>query len=185
MNIDKILDIRFLAPVGIMLFFIFLFSPESFLLLVSSQSDVSWIVSIVGVLGIGFMISSVTEFYIRWRKKYLGEYKYELKELFHLEKVKREETARELATWIVLDTESKRTDKSGIPDQIHKRWNMAMANFNAALGAILGLIIAYSLVYSGKLQFPACFGGPWSILLSSVFLFLYSGAMESERAVRY
>lgn len=167
MNIEKILDIRFIAPVGIVIFFAFIFSPVNFLILIISLSKTSWLVGVVGVLGLGFMISSITEYIIRTRRLYLSKHGYGFETIFNLSKPEDENVASELATWIVLDAEGKHNE-TGIPSQIHKRWHFAMANFNAAIGVALGFIFALVLNFNGCLaQNSSC----WYMFYVSICLF--------------
>jgi hypothetical protein len=155
---DKVFDLRFSAPVGVMIFFIFLFSPSSFILLVMSLSKFSWIISFTVILGIGFIISSLANFYTVKFKKFLpNESDSQLKKAFgenRPEFVKNND-ARELANWMVLDSK-RRFGSDFISNQIQKRWNFAMLNLNCFVAVILGFIVTIILSCFCILSFPGC-----------------------------
>lgn len=160
-----------------MVFFIFLFSPTSFLLLIGSLHKISWIVGTVAILGLGFMISSITEFVIRSLCGHLSGYDYNLQGLFNNISSNEKRSASELAIWVTLDLENERyKNGSGIPNQIHKRWSMAMANLNAAAATIIGTIIALLLAQYHWLSPPGC---NW-ILLDVGTLLTFSGVFFSN-----
>ncbi|QQG45172.1 MAG: hypothetical protein HYW89_04205 [Candidatus Sungiibacteriota bacterium] len=177
MNTEKIIDIRFIAPVGIMVFFVFIFSPANFVEITSSFLSINWIASIVGVLGVGFIISSITHFLTRiFLGEPIGKYPHDLEKIFKLKqedppKTKNPIAATELAIWINLGLEEKESGK-GVADQIHKRWNMAEANFNAAMAVFGGVAIAIilTLMNGGRLHFPSCY---WFIAYFIFAFFLF------------
>ncbi len=144
MNVDKILDIRFTAPVGIMVFFIFLFSPSEFINRAQDLTAISWVVNLIGVLGMGFMISSIVNFI-------------SVKCLDYLNPV------LELQIWRNLAKE--RCIGEDVPNQVHKRWNISMANYNVVVGIILAPAIAYIL----KFPCPSL----WYYITLLVFLLLF------------
>lgn len=179
---DRILDIRFLAPVGIMIFFIFFFSPSSFINYTKELSDFNLLVGTVGILGIGFMISSITERWIRFRNLQLPDYDYKF-EILGIKDPKHKMDASELASWIVLNEEADRykNDKGHLPSQIHKRWNMAMANYNAFLGTFLGFVIALLLVGTQHLTKP---GSYWLALYMIIWIFFILVFWRNGRVAR-
>ena len=157
MNLEKIFDIRFTAPVGIMVLFVFLFSPKDFICLMESLSGVSWVLSITGVLGLGFMISSLGD--ILSRSKYF----------YYLEDPK-----KELEIWRTLDYQNKENrEKSCIPDQIYKRWSIGVANLNAFFGIIFGLTITIILVLTDYFKSISCYWYILCVCVSILFLIIF------------
>jgi hypothetical protein len=139
---DKLVDFRFLAPPGIMILVVSLFSPKEFGDLVKSISSESWAFGLFGLLGVGFVISSVTQFFVTIFKAAVPRHKYKLMKIFETDQmIKNTLSARELATWMTMDKEK----SLHIQEQIHKRWSMAMANYNVAVAIIFGGILALIL----------------------------------------
>ena len=138
----------------------------------------------IGVFPLGFLISSISEKFIV--KSRLSEM-YGPKELsllenrfsFWKEEITKEDVSTlELINWINLY----KIQKDGhIADQVHKRWNMAMANYNSFVGLIIAVIIIVIGLMFDKFYFPRC---PWLALwIATYSFFLYVLKSNGDRTI--
>lgn len=142
----KIFEIRFLVPPILTILLIFIFSPENFskLVRVKNLSKDLVIISPAVLLGLGFLISSTTEFFVNLTNARTSR-KFTI--IIREEKIK-ESSIKEYETWVSLDRVDK--DNHGhVREQIHKRWGMAMANANSFISVVFANItIAVLLKYN-------------------------------------
>ncbi len=145
MKIEKVFDIRFLVPPLLIVAAVFLASPTGFLSILSLTSEREWFT--IGILSTfvltsGFVISSLVEFilgFFRHRISLSSEREYKiLQSRFSAWNVEfsSDSTATELAVWKALDKTS-----DHVREQVHKRWHIAMANFNCTMSLLLIVFI--------------------------------------------
>jgi len=148
MNSEKVFNFRFLVPPSLTIFLIFILSPGSFAeFLKPRQEELSWLtgaIGIAGILSLGFIISTVANFIFGSKdaaeKKCAAHYK----QIFTLDEFAdtKNTAALELGSWMVLDQIDVKAQRNRhIIDQIHKRWNMAMANYNCAIALMLAMAV--------------------------------------------
>jgi len=185
MKLENIFEIRFLVPPILTVFFIFLFSPHDFTEFLKENSGIGGIIgTTVIILALGFLISSIIERIVGWRKMrsvYGAEEFPLLDTMFKSWNIKFSKDtvhANELATWIVMDKVDYKYKggRGSVGDQISKRWHMAMANFSSLVGISIAWIIMAILLWLE----PSGITYAWadvSIVISGIFfpIFLYNG----------
>lgn len=180
MKIEKVLDIRFIIPPLLTIFFVFLFSPFYFIKLFNENVNESWFFGGTSIFALGFLISSLNEKFIAQRKlqdmytetelnlfketKTFDVWKNKIPDKISPENV----YLLELMNWINLDKVDKENNGS-VRDQVHKRWNMAMTNYNSFLALWLTFFVLVVGLAFGKLDFPNCY---WVVLWLSLFILL-------------
>ncbi len=147
MKTEKVFDIRFLVPALLVIISTFLADPYEFLNLIKGKEELALGVISVIILASGFVISSVTEVGVttfgRKTPNYSDGEKNKLRSIFSWLKdadLDKSVNLLELSNWLLMDKLPEDTR-----NQIHKRWNMAMANFNCFVSIILSIIISTHL----------------------------------------
>jgi len=183
MNSKNVFDIRFLAPVGILFLVIFMFSPVSTYKLLIHGKSLDWVVGLFIALAIGFIISSIANFIIRISNSHLSRFRYNFKDIFKLNvEPNDKKTAEELSSWLIVEQERKRVKDSKAPEQIYKRWNVAMANYNCALAIVIGWAISFFIPNPSYSSYPNYIYAYYLILLLFLIVFIYNGE-DARRSV--
>ncbi len=158
MNVDRIFNFRFLVPPSLMIFLIFLFSPSGFVHLVNPLRDMQWLggaIGVIGILSVGFLISSITYFLVKQSLNIINpECAPSYKKIFKLGEFddKKNIAALELGSWMTLDRIDVIANRNlHVIDQVHKRWNMAMANYNCFFAVLFSIYIITILLLATKL----------------------------------
>lgn len=194
MKIEKVFDIRFLVPPILTIFFI-VFSSRSYLSgLLIGEVDTSWIIFWgIGILALGFLISSINECFIKklLQETYIGDDLSRIKTMPSFEKWGSKISNKidasnlylaELISWMILDGVD-RQGSSHIWNKVNKRWNMAVANYNSFTALILaGIIAPISWLVVGKCSYPSqiWFLVWFSVLLFFAYIFYINGKQTKD-----
>jgi len=190
---EKIFDIRFIVPPILTLILVFLFSPSYFLYLLQQYRDYELvIVSIPLILSLGVIISSIVNFILICFNSRSSEYNKDEKQIlkeFFLSKEdidmnnndKKDSDVLELGSWLVLNNLDNRT-----ADQIHKRWNWAVAGFNSCLSVILSfiIIIFFSSILKIIPQATIFWKIVWICLIIFLFFIFFCNAVKNLKSVK-
>ncbi len=201
---EKIFDLRFIVPPTLFLGLIFMSGSKWFLCHLQpllQLKDVGILIGIFGSFGLltlGFIISSITNIFVRYYKltatyeqseeKVLKDYfknrdKYNSHSGFlEFNKETKENLCNcEIASWIMANKAGKY-----VRDQIDKRWNVAMVNFNCFVASLLSfftLVILKICHFGCHISIHFYFSYIFTIIL--MFIFVYSGqdALHSVRTM--
>src|SRR3989338_569994 len=147
MNMERMLDIRFLVPPILTLFFIFFYSPSYFLaFLINKSALLSIVVGPVLILALGFIISSFVNAVV------------------DLLDARTPTNIRELDIWRALEKEGQH-----VCNQVHKRWHIAIANFNSCFATVLAPILIYIFTMSKQIIPPIPTYG-WGIIYATAII---------------
>lgn len=177
MNSDKLIDLRFLIPPGILILLLYLLLPQEFAPLEADKSPLFWVVGVTGIFAIGFLISSFSEFVFtelfggKTNPDCDSDYK-AIKEVKNLFVETDKEKARELSVWFLFGKMGE-----SVNTQMHKRWSMAHTNLNSFVAICFAWLVA--LWVSGCF----CVLPPYRdtlFMISATFglIFLYKGRSE-------
>ncbi len=158
--VEKLIEIRFLVPPILTVFFVSLFSPDDFSELVSERAlPLLLAEGAVVILAVGFLISSLID-------RLLDDAGFKLS------------ASTELETWRAIDAEK----SAHIHDQIHKRWHMAMANFNAAGGILLGSLVPLFLGFHAERDYLF---GYYAVVAILLYILWKNGMKAGQSAKKF
>ena len=122
---EKIFDLKFIVPPVIAIFSVFITDPIKYISLAESYGI---LLSTTSILVFGFLISTLVNLIINISHK-----RDTLKEYLEKNGIKtKDENERELISWEAENEYSKK-DNGFIANQISKRWDMAIVNFNCSM----------------------------------------------------
>lgn len=189
---QKIFDLRFIVPPTLFLALIFIANPSWFLNLpfltqIKSNVILSGLFGVTTLLTLGFIISSIVYFILNLSKAtatYEGKEEELLKKHFEYRdkgdcpsgflKFNKESYENvyncELTSW-------KMASKEGeyVYSQIHKRWQMAMSNFNCCCASLLAAItlIILGFFHLSFIESAVYFWAGFSCVLAFVFMSIF------------